>query len=88
MILVVRSSAANEDGWNDSQAGAHLSLTDIPADPTELKNAINQVFGSYRVPTEKDEVLVQPMVIDVALSGGYPYTGLRYWWALLFDQLR
>ena len=87
MILVVRSSAANEDGWNDSQAGAHLSLTDIPADPTELKNAINQVFGSYRVPTEKDEVLVQPMVIDVALSGviltrdldtGGPYYSINY----------
>lgn len=68
--LVVRSSAISEDGFTDSAAGAHLSLLDVPAgDDARLKDAIERVFASYHVKTDVDQVLVQEMLRDVALSG-------------------
>jgi len=85
--LAVRSSAASEDGWNSSQAGVHLSLINVIATPLAIETAVNQVFQSYRKLSESDEVLVQPMVSDVALSGvvmtrdldtGGPYYVINY----------
>lgn len=68
--LVVRSSAISEDGFTDSAAGAHLSLLDVPAgDDARLRDAIERVFASYHVKTEADQVLVQEMLTNVALSG-------------------
>ncbi len=85
--LAVRSSAANEDGLNDSQAGVNLSLINIPASDTTLAAAVDEVFASYRAPSPDDQVLVQPMVADVAVSGvvltrdldsGSPYYVINY----------
>ncbi len=41
--LSVRSSAAGEDGWNDSLAGAHLSLIDIEPEPGTVARAANSL---------------------------------------------
>ena len=85
--LVVRSSAATEDGWDNSLAGVHLSVVDVAPLATEIADAIDRVFASYRKTSSHDEVLVQPMVRDVVLSGvvltrdldtGSPYYVINY----------
>ena len=85
--LAVRSSAANEDGWNESKAGAYLSLTNVANDAAVLPDAIDSVFASYEVRSDTDEVLIQPMVENVSLSGvvltrdldtGGPYYVINY----------
>ena len=85
--LIVRSSAASEDSWDNSMAGAHLSLADVAPDTDALRGAIASVFESYRTRNPADQVLVQPMVQKVAISGvvltrdldtGSPYYVVNY----------
>jgi hypothetical protein len=84
--LAVRSSALGEDGANDSQAGANTSHLDVESDAESLRIAVEAVIASYRG-SPRDQVLVQPMVADVAVSGvitthvltdGAPYYVLDY----------
>lgn len=86
-LLAVRSSAAGEDGWDASHAGAHLSLIDVEARAPDLARAIDAVFESYRAPAAGDQVLIQPMVENTVLSGvvltreldtGGPYYVVNY----------
>ncbi len=67
--LAVRSSAVDEDGWQESNAGRYLSLINIPADSAALREAVDRVFSSYADDHERDEVLIQPMAEDVAVAG-------------------
>ncbi|MEP6624387.1 MAG: PEP-utilizing enzyme [Acidimicrobiia bacterium] len=67
--LIVRSSALSEDGWRNSGAGQHESIADVAPEPDALASAIDAVFASYLDGNEADQVLVQEMVRDVALSG-------------------
>ncbi len=67
--LIVRSSALSEDGWSSSGAGRHDSIADVPADPVALATAVDAVFASYGPGTDGDQVLVQEMLGDVAMSG-------------------
>jgi choline kinase len=67
--LIVRSSALSEDGWLSSGAGQHESIADVAPDRDTLADAIGRVFASYRDPSPRDQVLVQEMVRDVAMSG-------------------
>ncbi len=67
--LIVRSSALSEDGWRNSGAGQHESIADVAPDATALVPAIDAVFASYVDGNEADQVLVQEMVREVALSG-------------------
>lgn len=89
--VVVRSSAVAEDGWRDSQAGAYHTELDVdPLDDDALTDAVNRVARSLRSgldPSDRDQVLVQPQVEDVAMSGvaftreldsGGPYTVINY----------
>jgi glutamine kinase len=85
--LAVRSSAADEDGWENSHAGAHLSLVDVEPTPEAIAAATDRVFGSYRTPSPEDQVLIQPMVENVVISGvvltrdldtGGPYYVVNY----------
>lgn len=69
VLLVVRSSAACEDGWDNSMAGAFKSIANVAAEHQGVHQAITEVFGSYGGGRSGDQVLVQPMVQDVALSG-------------------
>lgn len=85
--LAVRSSAAGEDGADSSQAGAYSSYLDVDgADRHALEQAIDAVIASYPG-NPLDQVLVQPMLAGVALSGvvtthdmerGSPFYVLNY----------
>ena len=66
--LIVRSSSRSEDTASTSNAGAFLSLANIPADDTKaLLEAIEQVGAS--MPESSDEILIQPMLDSIALCG-------------------
>ncbi len=64
---IVRSSCQREDGNNESNAGAFLSLQNVGAN--DLENAIEQVIASYGDASAFDEVLIQPMLKGVVRSG-------------------
>lgn len=64
---IVRSSCLLEDGREQSNAGAFLSLLDIR--PEGLENAIEQVIAAYGNSVGADEVLIQPMLQNVVRSG-------------------
>ena len=86
--LVVRSSSKDEDGWDTANAGVFDSYLDISADKTEeLKHAISNVFKSYQSNDPKAEVLIQPFLADINISGviftcdlvtGAPYYVINY----------
>nr|WP_200342958.1 PEP/pyruvate-binding domain-containing protein [Halorhodospira halophila] len=66
--LVVRSSARSEDSFHHSNAGGYDSLLNV--DPRNgLEEAVEQVIASYGTADDDDQVLIQPMVTDVAMSG-------------------
>nr|WP_255772265.1 MULTISPECIES: PEP/pyruvate-binding domain-containing protein [Halorhodospira] len=66
--LVVRSSARSEDAFTASNAGAYHSVLGVDPD-ADLQASIEQVLGSYAGIQDDDQVLVQPMLDDVAISG-------------------
>ena len=85
--VVVRSSACNEDGAAQSQAGAFASCLDVDsANPASLEKAVCTVIESFDDDME-NQVLVQPMLSGIILSGvimtheldtGAPYYVLNY----------
>jgi phosphohistidine swiveling domain-containing protein len=86
-LLAVRSSSGSEDGVDSSNAGAFLSLVNVNPEIAEISSAIDRVFGSYGAGQDEQEVLVQPMVEDVIISGvimtrdldtGAPYYVINY----------
>lgn len=86
-LLIVRSSARSEDTHGNSMAGAYLSLANIQPATHALSSAIDDVFASYSEPNDTDQVLVQPMVQHVSISGvlltrdldtGSPYYAINY----------
>ncbi len=86
--VAVRSSSMREDTANQSSAGAFTSLLHIPAtDKDALRKAIDTVFQSYGQATEDDQVLIQPMLQNIVMSGvmmtcalddGSPYYVINY----------
>ena len=87
--LVVRSSHLDEDSEQESYAGrfaSRLGIKDINA----LSGAINEVIQSYPPNSLDSQVLVQPMVDNVRLSGvafsREPNSGGHYY-VLNIDQL-
>ncbi len=86
--LAVRSSCSKEDSQEESGAGAFTSLLNIDAKNIKsLKNAIDTVFASYGGALSADQVLIQPMVKNVQVSGvimtkslddGSPYYVINY----------
>lgn len=85
--LVVRSSSQSEDSHEESMAGAFESILNVPKDRVSLFEAINQVITSYGTPSPEDQVLIQPMVKNVVMSGvvmtrclddGAPYYTINY----------
>lgn len=86
-LLAVRSSAAHEDGDDNSLAGAHLTHINVSPTPEKIAETIDEVFESYPEVNDEDQILVQPMVEDVAVSGvvltydldtGSPYYSVNY----------
>ena len=83
--FAVRSSALGEDDFADSHAGEYLTLLDVS--PSGLLEAVGEVFESYGDQILQSQVLVQPMLKDVTLSGvafshdeksGLPYRRVDY----------
>ncbi|SNY98600.1 PEP/pyruvate-binding domain-containing protein [Halomonas sp. hl-4] len=66
--VVVRSSARSEDSFYASNAGGYESLLNVDTN-SELADAVNQVINSYGEAASDDQVLIQPMVTDVRISG-------------------
>ncbi len=90
-LVVVRSSAANEDTLQASMAGCYTSVLDIDAtEHTQIREAIESVIRSYGErgsDRELNQVLVQEQTTDVAVSGvvfthhnitGAPYYVINY----------
>ena len=84
--LAVRSSARGEDSGTASLAGAFDSVLHVPSqDVAALRGAIMKVVSRYS--HDADQVLVQPMIPHVAMSGvvmtrtlddGSPYYVINY----------
>ena len=90
-MLIVRSSAEDEDKNLVSSAGKYVSVLNVPSNnPKEITTAINKVISSYqqkRPLLEKDEVIIQAMVQNTSMSGvifthdintGAPYYVINY----------
>jgi len=90
-LLVVRSSAADEDGDESSSAGEYDSFLNISASSTDdILNAIDKVIESYikkRPLLHNDEIIIQEMIEKSSMSGvifthdlntGAPYYVINY----------
>ena len=82
--MVVRSSAQGEDRQESSMAGAYCSVLNVTHD--KLTESIETVIKSYGG-HGGDQVLIQPMISDIAVSGvimtrnledGAPYYVINY----------
>ena len=89
--LVVRSSAADEDGERNARAGEYDSVLNVPSDDAHaIRAAIETVIASYErrgARADGDEVIVQEMVMATSMSGvvfthdlntGAPYYVINY----------
>lgn len=65
--LIVRSSCVSEDLEYASNAGAFLSVLNVELG--SLGEAIDEVIASYFAKDVDDEVLIQPMLNNVLMSG-------------------
>lgn len=83
--LIVRSSARGEDSAHASGAGRYLSVANV--DRETFADAVGRVVDSYGAGTDGDQVLVQPMLSGISLSGvaftrdpntGSPYVVINY----------
>ncbi|MCM0753950.1 PEP-utilizing enzyme [Desulfovibrio aminophilus] len=90
--LIARSSAVDEDGAEASLAGCFTSVGEIDGGDREaVRRAVEEVIASYGKNGSGDDaenqVLVQPMVTDISMSGvvftqdldsGAPYYVINY----------
>lgn len=87
--IIVRSSALNEDGDMASMAGAYNSVKDVDSTSSAaVLAAVREVIASYGADhPDGNEILVQPMIADVSMSGvifshdlntGAPYYVVNY----------
>jgi phosphohistidine swiveling domain-containing protein len=90
-LLIIRSSASDEDCYNNSSAGEYESVLNISSDNAEkIIEAVNKVVSSYkkkRPLLPEDEVIIQEMVQNTTMSGvifthdlntGAPYYVINY----------
>lgn len=67
--LIIRSSALSEDTLSASNAGKYDSILNVSADEN-IATSIDRVFESYGESVQDiDQVLIQPMLKDVFISG-------------------
>lgn len=89
--VIVRSSAIGEDSYNNSMAGMYESVPNvILTDKKSFSSAVEEVIDSYSkdgFSNDDDQVLVQPMLTDISMSGvvftqdlnsGAPYYTINY----------
>jgi len=69
-LIVVRSSALNEDSKENSMAGKYKSTLDVSTSNNfEIEKAIQETIKSYNNFNEKNQVLIQPQLKNILLSG-------------------
>ena len=67
-LLIVRSSACDEDSFLLSKAGVYSSCLNV--DPIrDLGAAIDEVVDSYGQECSNDQILIQPMLTNIQISG-------------------
>ena len=86
--LIIRSSSSEEDGWETANAGVFESVLNVDCnDAQAVRDAIDNVFSSYGELPSYSQVLIQPFINDVAMSGvlftcdlitGAPYYIINY----------
>ncbi len=85
-LLAIRSSTQAEDSEDSSMAGAFHSVLNVTLDKVSIQQSIKEVINSFD-DEMANQVLVQPMVNNVALSGvimtqvlddGSPYHVINY----------
>lgn len=86
--LAIRSSCRREDSTASSGAGAFLSELNVDPDNSAiLAKAVEKVIASYGTAQDDDQVLVQPMIENPAVTGvimtraladGSPYYVINY----------
>ena len=67
--LIVRSSSSKEDLTEYSNAGAFESVLNVKPQKNSINAAVETVFLSYGEVTDEEEVLIQPMLTDIVMSG-------------------
>jgi phosphohistidine swiveling domain-containing protein len=68
--IIIRSSSVNEDTNKFSNAGMFKTILNIDSNKIDdIKKAIKEVINSYININEDDEILVQPMLKNVKISG-------------------
>lgn len=65
--LIIRSSSKVEDLESESNAGAFRTIQNVSL--TAVSVAIDAVIFSYQTPDPDNEILIQPMLVDVTVSG-------------------
>lgn len=69
-FLIIRSSAQGEDSHVSSNAGHFHSVLNVPRKSNgKIAEAINSVIDSYESGNGDNEVLVQPMLSNIKVSG-------------------
>lgn len=87
--LAVRSSCRRENSTSTSAAGAFLSILNVDAaDASTLRDAVEKVIASYGEAAPDDQVLVQPMIQNVAVTGVILTRGLNDGSPYYVHQLR
>ena len=86
--IIARSSSSAEDGWETANAGVFDSILNIDCNNNqEVTKAINDVFTSYDKADPNAQVLIQPFINNVKISGviftcdlvtGSPYYIINY----------
>lgn len=66
--LAVRSSAENEDTEQESKAGQYESVLNV-SNKKQFFEAVETVMASYESDEPKNQILVQPMLVDICISG-------------------
>jgi glutamine kinase len=70
--IIVRSSSIAEDSFTESKAGHFESVLNVDSSSaSSIAHAVQKVIASFGDATieEKDEIFIQPMVQDIAVSG-------------------
>ena len=66
--VIVRSSSLAEDTEQSSQAGKYISIANVSGD-SEFQSAVERVISSYDDNNGLNQILVQPMLLDVKMCG-------------------
>lgn len=68
VVFIIRSSAINEDTSESSQAGKFDSIGYVQ-NRQEFEKAVREVIASFDDDNDDNQILVQPMLIDVMVCG-------------------